>query len=176
MPDPTVPSRKNSLMVIRSQSVASIPWGHVALIASIAAVVGWYLKDTYDASAQFGNLIFILPVSLFAFLLCAIILAQILREAFYTSGPSDDARTEPVPARRLGRYATGLLIALFALFVVGSDRIGFDVSGFFFIALALLLQGERRFALLIVYPAVFIALLTYGFKAVVPVPLPTLLF
>ncbi|MGE4218735.1 MAG: tripartite tricarboxylate transporter TctB family protein [Alphaproteobacteria bacterium] len=147
-----------------------IAWGHVALLIAVAMVVIWYLRDTYTASHQIGNLVFVLPVSVIALALCAVVLVQTVR------GRAEEEADAVVPKSRIERYGAGLMMALFALFVLGSDRIGFDVCAYLFIALAILVQGEKRPLMVLGYPALFVAIITYGFKAVVPVPMPTVFF
>ena len=149
-----------------------IAWGHVVLLIGIAMVVLWYLRDTYMASHQIGNLVFILPVSVITLALCTAVLVQTVREAGTTETADAQAPAKPW----IERYGAVLMMALFALFVLGSDRIGFDICAYLFIALAIVVQGEKRPLVVLAYPAIFVGLITYGFKAVVPVPMPTMFF
>ncbi len=139
-----------------------LDWGHLALVALIAGVVGAYLHDAVQASPTTDNLILILPAAVVALGLCALIAAGILRQ---TAARGDDAPLGRAPA----------LMALFALYIVTLPVAGFDVGSAVFVAAALLVEGERRPVQLLLVPVVFAALVTLAFRALVPYPIPTLM-
>jgi putative tricarboxylic transport membrane protein len=137
-------------------------WGHLALVVLIAGVVGAYLLDAVRASPATDNLILILPAAVLALGLCALIAIGVLRR---TQAPGD-----PTP---LGRAPA--LMALFALYILTLPASGFDVGSAVFVAAALLVDGERRPVQLVVVPLAFAVLVTLGFRALVPYPIPTLI-
>lgn len=142
---------------------------HLALLIVLAGVVVWYLFDAVQASRRIENLIFVVPIGAFALLLCAGALIGIARAAL-----RDDTRAIESRAPVAGR--TIALMIAFAVYVSSMDRIGFDVASVLFVGIALWLQGERRWPLLLVYTPVFALGACYGFKQMLPYPMPTTLF
>lgn len=145
-----------------------VQWGHFGFLIGILAFLGFYLWDAWRAQATIDNLIFLLPVTIFCGLTVLAIAVGLLREQRHTAD-SDDASS----SNRILPLA--LSVACFAAYVFLLPIIGFDVGTFLFIAIVLVILGERRPLFIVLYAAVFSALTVFGFKAMIPTPFPTLL-
>lgn len=136
-------------------------WGHLALICLIAAVTGLYLRDAIAASDRTENLILILPAAALALGLCAAVAVVAMRGT-------------AVPEQKPALGTTPVLMGLFALYIITLPALGLDVGSALFVAAAMLADGERRPAALLVVPLAFATAATLAFAALVPYPLPTL--
>ena len=65
-------------------------------------------------------------------------------------------------------------MALLGLYVATMTFVGFDVATFAYVLAELLLLGERRVWLLVVLPAVFVAVAITAFSVVLSNPIPLL--
>lgn len=155
----------------------TVDWGHLLVIAMIAVICAAYLRDTLATSTHVNNILFVLPASIIALLLCAAIVPQAVRKVTVDKvlEPAHKAE-EDAPSdtwRDLGWIA--LLVISFGLFVYSVERIGFDVASWLFITLGLFICGERRVLALILYPPVAAVLIVLGFRALIPYPMLTLI-
>ena len=75
-----------------------VDWGHLAFVAVIAAAVVWYLCDAMSVSMSVNNLLFIVPVGVFA-VLCA---APLCRSASIASARSRRSSDGPRTSRHAG--------------------------------------------------------------------------
>ncbi len=145
-------------------------WGHLAFVAAVAVFCLWYWHDARRASDDVENLLLIQPAALVALLLCAVIAAG-------SSGngrPADD-QTEGVPSS--AREGRGIAVAvLLGLYVAAVIPMGFDLATFAFLAAAMYVLGERRLLVLVGYSAALALGMSYAFKSLLSVPVPTLLF
>lgn len=153
-----------------------VPWLHFLLLAVLAGVLIWYLADNYGASSRFTNLLFVVPVGMVGLGLILLVVIGVLiniRDDARDSGEKEWAEA----GEKVGKVqpSTVAMMVLFAAYAISAEYIGFDLASFLFIFCALLLNGERRWFFLIVFPAIFTAILTWLFRFGVPVPLPTLL-
>ena len=157
-------------------------WSHLALLTFFAAVSGWYLLDTVQASRRVENLIFVVPLATFTLVMCAV---GVVRAVFPRREPApaaaqDTGTGEPsggTPAKAAPLTAvTAALMAAFGVYVAVMDTIGFDIASLLFLGAALWIQGERRWPLLLVYTPLFALGVTWGFKQMLPYPMPTTLF
>lgn len=150
------------------------------LVICFATVVIWYFFDTLGASRRIENMIFIVPVSAVAVVLCGIIIIQILRRilaARHEADATDTAIGTPAPeGSLLRRLRPGMVAGLFVVYVLSLERVGFDLATFLFVAATLAIQGERQPLIVIGYSFAFAAALTYGFRLLLPYPLETLIF
>jgi hypothetical protein len=146
-----------------------LDWAHLALLGVLTSVVCWYLFDAAHASRRVENLIFVVPIGAFALVLAAAAAGGIVRAALRDDTAAAEARS-PVNARTIA------LMTAFALYVGAMQHVGFDVASVLFIGVALWLQGERRWLLLLVYAPVFGLGACYGFKQMLPYAMPTTLF
>lgn len=157
----------------------AVDWGHLLVIVMIAVICAAYLYDTLDTSTRINNILFVLPASIIALLLCIAILPQIITRIAEPDEtlPETVAEDEDTPKetwRELGWIA--LLVVAFGVFVFSVERIGFDIASWLFITLGLFVCGERRIVALVLYPPVAAALIVVGFKALIPFPMFTLIF
>jgi hypothetical protein len=154
-----------------------VEWGHLALVAGIAAFCGWYWFDARSASSNVQNLLLIQPAAILALALCAAIAygaVTVERDGPAVAPPESAATAAPAVRKREWR---GVLVAgLLGVHVVAIIPLGFDVATFAFLAAAMYLLGERRPVFLLGYSAVLAVALSYGFKVMLSVPVPTLLF
>jgi len=167
-----------------------LDWSHLALLAFFAAVVVWYLFDTVQASRRIENLVFVVPLAGFALVLAAIAAVRIVLDARAPWPPRDDAAAKsereseapivmevvPETPREPVSWKTLGLLGAFAVYVALLDTIGFDIASVLFIGAALWIQGERRWPLLLVYTPAFALGAVWGFKKMLPYPMPTMLF
>lgn len=135
-----------------------------SLVVALAALVLWYCVDALSASRHILNIILILPVTAVVLALCAI---QLAREALRPSPPAQ--KVEPI-----GNAPTSF--ALFAGFVVALPWLGFDVGSCLFLMAYLWLQGERRWTWIFGYSLTFASTASLFFGAMLPYPMPMLVF
>ncbi len=130
---------------------------------------GWYLWDTWQASTEIYNLIFVLPLAIIILLLC---LTTFLRELIFAS-PSPDLPTE----RQSGDAEPSIMptVLLFAGYVLSLPWLGFDVGTFAFVGLFLQLAGEKRWWWVLGYSLAFAFCSALFFSFMLPYPMPLLL-
>lgn len=145
-----------------------IQWGHLAFLLGTLGFLGYYLLDSWQAQASVSNLIFILPVTLLCVFTVIVIGAALLRRKATETGQDEQDGDENF-------LPLVLSVALFAMYVVLLPRIGFDVGTFIFIALVLVVLGERRPVFIGIYALAFSVLTVLGFKAMIPTNIPTLI-
>ena len=134
----------------------------------------WYFFDAISASTHIENLLLICPAILLALVLFFVIVIQEINIR-----PSDSSSVEadkPLSNSGVRRPEVRIVLfmALLGTYVITMPMIGFDRATFLFISLGLALQGEFRLKLLIGYSLVFAALITFAFKIMLSVPVPTL--
>ena len=153
-----------------------IEWGHLAFVAVIAAFCLWYWQDARAASTDIQNLLLIQPAAILALALCAAVVSRAIRlEDAEPSADEPPAAAASEPPH--GREWRGIVVAsLLLLYVIALLPVGFDVATFVFLAVSMFTLGERRPLFLLGYSAVLAVGLSYGFKVVLSVPVPTLLF
>ncbi|MDG2090831.1 MAG: tripartite tricarboxylate transporter TctB family protein [Gammaproteobacteria bacterium] len=133
------------------------------VIATIAALVAWYLYDAYSASSHIINLILVLPLSLIILSLCII--------EFINRCKDNDPiieKLEPVSS-------VVPVICLFILYITSLAWLGFDVGTSLFIAAFLWLHGERRLIWVLAYSIAFGFLVALFFSSMLPYPMPMLI-
>jgi hypothetical protein len=154
-----------------------VDWQHLAFVGIVIAAVGWYLLEARSVSLATNNLLLVQPLSLFALLLCVIILPQCFRRADQAAEEEavqeDDPLAPPLPkeGKELARVAV-LGLALGAL-VFTLEIVGFDVGIWAFSLVAMIICGERRPKALIIYPLAVTLASVYGFRALMPYPMFT---
>jgi hypothetical protein len=171
-----------------------LDWSHLALLAFFAVVVGWYLFDTMQASRRIENLIFVVPLAGFALLLATIAAVRVVLDTHAPAPPVTEASAERetsvvapladtdepdaivVTSRAPLSGTTIALMFAFAVYVSAMDTIGFDIASVLFLGIALWIQGERRWLLLLAYTPLFALGAVWGFKKMLPYPMPTMLF
>ncbi len=149
--------------------------GHLLLIAAVAAYTVWYVNDVVNASAAVRNLLFVVPVGIFILGLCAILAVQSITAIARGDAPSAEA-AEDADAPVDGNPRMPVIMAgLFVAYIAAMSYVGFDVATFVYIAACLWVQGERNLPLVLLYAIAFAAVLTYGFRSMIPYPFETLI-
>jgi len=153
------------------KALKRLEWGHILFVSFIGIWVCSYFLDAYRASPTVTNLILIAPASALALGLCGLILFRRLRDACTAPEPVEEAPPAPTG---LAHYRPVAFIVLFGLYIVGLETIGYDVASWLFVAAALVLAGERRPVVVIVYSFLFGSLAVWLFGLMTPYPMPTL--
>ena len=146
--------------------------GHLAFVGAIAAFCVWYWLDAREASTSIQNLLLIQPASILALGLCAMVAMSAIKVERAEAGAKPAGGDAPSARQWRGPIVAVLL----ALHVATLLHVGFDVATFAFLAASMFALGERRPVFLIGYAAVFALAMSYAFKFMLSVPVPTLLF
>lgn len=154
-----------------------VDWGHLLVIAMIAFICAAYLRDTLATSTHVNNILFVLPASVIALMLCAIIVPQAVKrvDKHIPSGSELKVREEATSETWKDLGLIAILVIVFGLYVYSVERIGFDVASWLFITLGLYICGERRLLALLIYPPIAAVIIVIGFLALIPYPMHTLI-
>ncbi|MYZ46587.1 tripartite tricarboxylate transporter TctB family protein [Propylenella binzhouense] len=148
---------------------------HLAFLAAITACAALYMLDAWRVSHRVENLIVIVPFGAAAIVLCLLIAARLLRTAEDDDTPAA-AEAAEAPGRALWpRIMPLVVMALIGAYAFLLEIVGFDIVTFAFVALSLLVQGDRNLPRVLVFSAVFTFVVIWGSKAILSVPIPTLL-
>ncbi len=151
-----------------------VDWGHLILVAVTAGFCLWYWQDARKASADIENLLLIQPAVILALMLCLVIACGAMKLERDEAPAGERAADErPRPAREWRGIAVASLLLLY---VVALIPVGFDVATFVFLVAGMYALGERRPVFLLCYSGALAAFLSYSFKVMLSVPVPTLLF
>jgi hypothetical protein len=157
-----------------------VDWGHLIFLAVIASLVIWYLQDAISVSTSAANLLMVLPLAIFVLAFCAIIVPQCFKK---DAGPrkskahvmkelsADELRSAD---RKKLKIILGMAASL-GCYVFLLNIIGFDVSTVLFAGVAMFICGERRPLRLAIYSLLVGGLLVWGFRALLPFPMYTLI-
>jgi len=154
--------------------------GYLFFALAIGGWCVWYLFDARSASTNFQNLLLIQPAVILAVLLVLVVAAGAFRLDPAGEGRSSGeppARTPDKPSSADDRSEVLRVfgfMALLAVYLVAIPYLGLDLATFLFVAACLLGQGERRPHFLVGIPLIFTFVMVYGFKALLPIPIPTL--
>lgn len=137
---------------------------HCVLLAAVAVTSVFLAWSSIRASFTVYNLIVVAPVSIVVLVLVAVI-----------AGSTLFGKQEPDRRPSLRTFTSDLmLLGAFAVFCIFLTTGGFDVATFLFVWIGVVLCGERRIWLPPLFAAVFTVILVYGFGAVFPFPMRTL--
>lgn len=134
------------------------------VLVALAGLVVWYFIDARSASTHILNLILILPVTVLTLILC---LVHCLRQLF--GPPAKERALEPVKS-------VLTVILLFVIYTLTLPWLGFDVGTCLFIGTFLWFHGERRWPWIGGYSVSFASVASLFFAAMLPYPLPMLVF
>ncbi|MBT8148021.1 MAG: tripartite tricarboxylate transporter TctB family protein [Gammaproteobacteria bacterium] len=183
----TLKSLKNQNRLSQEQA------GNLAVLLALFLYAAWYLWDTWQASTQIYNLIFVLPLTVSILLLC---LLTFLKELLVMDSASQDVSEAPEESTetkestetmestetvestetiKSTETATFKVVLLFVGYVVTLPWLGFDVGTFIFIALFLYLAGEKKWQWALGYSLVFAFSSALFFSYMLPYPMPLLL-
>jgi hypothetical protein len=145
---------------------------HLALATVIAGWCAWLCFDAWRSRPGVENLILIAPASLAAVVLYVVVAAGCVRKL-----PAGEDAGSP-RAKIASAVMTKVVgsMTLLTVCVVASPLIGFDLGVFAFLVAMLLLLGERRLLVLLLFPALFCAVAIYCFAAILDTPLPLFFF
>lgn len=125
--------------------------------AAIAAGCAWYVIDTYATSSRAKNVILILPIGVIGVVLASGLLFRkavgFLRGS--QTSPAAGCVQHRKPKLTPETLQTVAVTALFALYCISVDVVGFDAATFIFVLVSLFALGERSKVMLVVYPASF---------------------
>ena len=164
-------------MRIRGQEYR-VDWGHLVFATLLAGSILWYLLDARAVSLRVNNLLLVQPLAIFALILYLLILPQCFRRVDAASElepePADDPLAPALPTEYAALVRVGLLGIALGLFVFFMGAIGFDVAIWLFALATMLICGERRPLPLALYPLAVTGVAVYGFRALMPYPMTTL--
>lgn len=154
------------------------PGESVLFALSLTALFGYYAYSVHAEARGMTDWILILPAAGIGITALLVIVGTKIID-WYTAThrhPTDlsvdDANAPPAPAS--SRPAV-LFMGLLALYVALIPIIGFDLSSFLFLCLALYLQGEKRWWVIIGFGLVVSMTVALVFIELLNVRLPTLL-
>ncbi|RUR55065.1 tripartite tricarboxylate transporter TctB family protein [Vreelandella populi] len=140
-------------------------YGDFLVLIGLASFTLWYLMDAISVSAQPQNLLLILPLSVIVLSIIAIELVLRLKQGTLFSIAADE---EPL-------HQTLPVVVLFGAYVLSLETLGFDVATVLFIALFLILKGERNWLAVVGFSAVFGLSVAFFFSQMLPYPMTLLL-
>lgn len=138
---------------------------HSMLVGIFLAFTLWYLLDAWRADVSATNLVLVLPAGVAVLALGVGLFLSDLRTR-------QDNETVVRGAGPIVRPGTLPMIGLIYLYVVLLGVIGFAAATFLFLVAALRLLGTRRPLSLLLFPAIFTALLMIGLTLAVRLPDP----
>ncbi|QTF90906.1 tripartite tricarboxylate transporter TctB family protein [Halomonas sp. BM-2019] len=146
-------------------SVKQRDYGDLLVLMALAGFTLWYLMDAIRVSSAVQNLLLILPLSLVVLGIVLLELAMRWRQGTLLARPEAD---EPL-------FKTLPVVALFAAYVISLETLGFDIATVLFIALFLVMKGERNWPLLVAFSLAFGFGVAFFFAYMLPYPMPMLL-
>ncbi len=136
----------------------------IGVVFGLIAFTSWYGYDAWQVSDSIENLILIVPIGIGALLFCAI---ELFRQFSGRTTPIKNAQ----PVKEVFP-----VIALFTGYVLSLELLGFDIATTLFVAIYLIMQGERRWGWVIGYSVCFGLFMSLFFAQMLPYPMPMSLF
>ena len=155
-----------------------VDFGHLIFLTAIGGYVTWYLTNTMSVSTHANNILLVAPVAVFALLMVLCVVPQCIQRADIVEEQEKPEQYDPLAPklpterRQVARMLT--LGGALGVFVFSLAFIGFDAAIFFFVITAMAICGERRPLHLLGFAVVVTVVTVYGFKALMPYPMPTL--
>ncbi|WP_447555402.1 tripartite tricarboxylate transporter TctB family protein [Vreelandella sp. EE22] len=140
-------------------------YGDLLVLMALACFTLWYLMDAISVSSRVQNLLLILPLSL---LVLAIIALELVLRIKHRTLLRASEEEEPL-------HRTLPVVGLFAVYVLSLETLGFDLATVLFIALFLVLKGERKWWMVVGFSAAFGLGTAYFFSQMLPYPMTLLL-
>jgi hypothetical protein len=165
-----------------SKNSYKVDWAHLLFLLIIGGAMVWYLYDAVSVSTSADNLLLVAPISGVALILVITLAVQCISARGKARKPTSNgggikemgaSELRSSDLRSLGKIG-GVAGALGA-YVFLLDVIGFDVSAWLFIIVVMLLCGERRPLVLVIYSLLVSVILIGGFRAILPFPMYTLI-
>lgn len=153
----------------RGDTRISVDWGHLLTVMGMGAWALWYLQDLRAVSLDIENTLLVQPLIIVFLAMLVAVLPQCFRK---------EALPEALKPEKLSRQGflkiLGLMIS-FAVMVPAMFEIGFDISVFSFCAIALLIGGERRWWVVLLFSAITAVVIIKGYQLLVPFQMPNIL-
>lgn len=140
-------------------------YGDFLVLMALACFTLWYLWDAYSVSSSTQNLLLILPLSLVVLVIVALEFGLRLKHRTLFRPSEED---EPL-------HQTLPVVGLFAAYVLSLETLGFDIATVAFIALFLVLKGERNVWLVTGFSTAFGLGCAFFFSQMLPYPMTLLL-
>ncbi|MFQ3787170.1 tripartite tricarboxylate transporter TctB family protein [Halomonas sp. A29] len=137
-------------------------YGDLLVLMALAGFTLWYLLDAIRVSSAVQNLLLILPLSIVVLAIVLLEVALRLKRGTLFTRPADDS--EPL-------HRTLPVVGLFAAYVISLEILGFDVATVLFVALYLVMKGERNWLLLGGYSLAFGFGAAFFFAQMLPYPM-----
>ncbi|MBD3894493.1 tripartite tricarboxylate transporter TctB family protein [Halomonas sp. ML-15] len=145
------------------------PVGSVLFSLSLAAVFGYYAHGVHAAARGVTDWLLIVPAAGIGITALLVIVGTKVidwyRQRHATIAAEDDPSALPAV----------LFMGLLAIYVAAIPIIGFDLGSLLFLCLALYLQGERRWWVIVGFGVVVSATIVLLFIELLGIRLPTLL-
>jgi len=139
-------------------------YGDFIVLMGLAGFTLWYLLDAIRVSATPQNLLLILPLAVIVLAIIALeLILRIKHGSLFRS-----SEEEPL-------HKTLPVVGLFAVYVLSLEAIGFDIATVAFLALFLILKGERNWLLVGGYSVAFGLSVAFFFSQMLPYPMTLLL-
>ena len=139
--------------------------GHLAFVFFVITFHCWFLFDAWLASKKFENLMLVAPLAIVAFVVGGIILVGAIKSLNLSSMQN---KLTPIDLR------IPLLMLLLCAYFFGLLFLTFDISTFLFLVTSLIILGERRTWVIVVYSLVTTTVSVFGLKFMISVPVPTI--
>lgn len=152
----------------------NVNWGHLLLIVGFAAFVVWYYEDAQASSVEIENTILIVPTSLLALAMCVLVAIQTVH--IRRVELADEAVSDAAEAERGTILWPVLYMVALGVYVFLIEDLGFDVTTALFLAVGMLISGEKRPLPILAFSVIFAAVCVYALKAALPLDFPTFLF
>lgn len=155
-------------MSISSSTRRPIKLGELFLVLFIAGVSVAYLFDARSASLSAQNLLLIQPLTILVGLLCLYLLFRIVRSHPVPTDDDERVQNGSLATRYAEEIKVGAMLLLMTAYVLSLEAVGMDAATFLFIAAALLLQGERRWQVVLPVSVMSAVLIVWGFGLMTP--------
>jgi hypothetical protein len=147
-------------------------WAEIIFLGFWLILICYYLYDNYQASSSIDNQIFILPIGIVTLILISLVFWQLIKEKSAIASKEIKDKKENEKSHLKTIMLSMLLFLIYALLIT---FIGFDLATFVFVLLMLVIQGERRLKILIVFPIIFAFISSQFFYVFTSYPMPMLI-
>ena len=147
--------------------------GSLIFLSIIMAWCIWYLIDTISAGWRLQNLMLILPAFI---VICVLFTAIFLKDLSRAAHGPDKSQNSKKAKSSLSSRKLALLFIVFGVYILAMPEIGFDLSSFLFLAIIMLVLGERRYLFIVVYSAIFSTGLSLALVHLMTYPTNMLIF
>jgi putative tricarboxylic transport membrane protein len=130
------------------------------VLLAVSLFILWYLYDAYTALASIENLILIGPIAVLTLGLCTAEFIRYIREDEIDNSNKESIK-DVLPA-----------MVIFTGYILSLEFLGFDLGTTLFTAIFLVVHGEKRWKLIVMYSLLFGVLVPYFFSQMLPYPMP----